>query len=238
MPKENFAARITSPKKMEIEEIPMPSINDGQCLIELEKWSVCGSDIRHAYGPVHSEEEYPMRHGGACHECAGRIIESKSDKFKVGQRVIVLPGADGPGGLVGYYPGDEDRMALVPDDGDLGEWVLCQPSGTVLYSCQQMGTILGKDVVIMGQGSIGLSFTAITSRAGARRVIVVDPQDYRLKWGKKFGWWLRRSRLCMLHHEPLLGLVRAGLRERRSTAKTAESTQRILEQEFPGRDFS
>lgn len=187
MPKENFAARITSPKKMEIEEIPMPSINDGQCLIELEKWSVCGSDIRHAYGPVHSEEEYPMRHGGACHECAGRIIESKSDKFKVGQRVIVLPGADGPGGLVGYYPGDEDRMALVPDDGDLGEWVLCQPSGTVLYSCQQMGTILGKDVVIMGQGSIGLSFTAITSRAGARRVIVVDPQDYRLKWGKKFG---------------------------------------------------
>ena len=187
MPKQNFSARITSPKKMEIEEIPMPSINDGQCLIELEKWSVCGSDIRHAYGPVHPEEEYPMRHGGACHECAGTIIESKSDKFSVGQRVIVLPGADGPGGLVGFYPGDENRMALVPADGDLGEWILCQPSGTVLYSCQQMGTILGKDVVIMGQGSIGLSFTAITSRAGARRVIAVDPQDYRLEWGKKFG---------------------------------------------------
>ena len=182
-----FAARIASPKKYEIEDIDVPVINDGQCLIKLERWSVCGSDIRHAYGPVHPEEEYPMRHGGACHECAGTIVESKSDKFKVGQRVIVLPGQDGPGGLVEYYPGDEGRMALLPDHGDLGEWIMCQPSGTVLYSCQQMGTILGKDVVVMGQGSIGLSFTAIVARAGARRVIAVDPLDYRLEWGKKFG---------------------------------------------------
>ena len=182
-----FAARIARPKKYEIEAIDVPVINDGQCLIKLERWSVCGSDIRHAYGPVHPEEEYPMRHGGACHECAGTIVESKSDKFKVGQRVIVLPGQDGPGGLVEYYPGDEGRMALLPDHGDLGEWFMCQPSGTVLYSCQQMGTILGKDVVVMGQGSIGLSFTAIVAKAGARRVIAVDTLDYRLECGKKFG---------------------------------------------------
>ena len=182
-----FAARIASPKKYEIEDIEIPVINAGPCLIKLERWSVCGRDIRHAYGPVHPEEEYPMRHGGACHECAGTIVESKSDKFKVGQRVIVLPGQDGPGGLVEYYPGYEGRMALLPDHGDLGEWLMCQPSGTVLYSCQQMGTILGKDVVVMGQGSIGLSFTAIVARAGARRVIAVDPLDYRLEWGKKFG---------------------------------------------------
>ena len=182
-----FSARITSPKKIEIEDIATPTIVEGQCLIKLEKWSVCGSDIRHAYGPVHPEEEYPMRHGGACHECAGTIVESKSDKFKVGQRVIVLPSSDGPGGLVEYYPGDEGRMALVPDHGDLGEWILCQPSGTVLYACQLMGTILGKDVVVMGQGSIGLSFTAICARAGARKVIAVDPLDYRLEWGTKFG---------------------------------------------------
>ena len=86
-----------------------------------------------------------------------------------------------------YYAADEGRMALLPDEGDLGEWLMCQPSGTVLYACQQMGTILGKDVVIMGQGSIGLSFTAICARAGAHRVIAVDPLDYRLEWSKKFG---------------------------------------------------
>ena len=32
-----FAARITAPKKFEIEDIAIPEINDGQCLIKLEK---------------------------------------------------------------------------------------------------------------------------------------------------------------------------------------------------------
>ena len=60
-----FSARITSPKKIEIEDKATPTIVEGQCLIKLEKWSVCGSDIRHADGPGHPEEDYPMRHGGA-----------------------------------------------------------------------------------------------------------------------------------------------------------------------------
>ena len=181
------AARISGPKQFEIIDMDVPDLKDGQCLIKLETWSVCGSDIRHAYGPVHPEEEYPMRAGGPCHECAGTIVESRSDKFKVGQRVIVLPGRDGPGGLVEYMNGDEGRMAALPDHGDISSWVMCQPSGTVLYSCQQMGTILGKDVLVMGQGSIGLSFTAICARAGARKVIAADLFDYRLEFAKRFG---------------------------------------------------
>jgi alcohol dehydrogenase len=65
--------------------------------------------------------------------------------------------------------------------------VMCQPSGTVLYSCQQMPNLLGKNVLIFGQGSIGLSFTMITSRVGARNVIVADVLDYRLEKAKEFG---------------------------------------------------
>ena len=181
------AARISAPKTWQVLDIETPTIQDGQCLIKLETWSVCGSDIRHGYGPVHPEEEYPMRMGGPCHECAGTIVESRTDEFQVGQRVIVLPSRDSTGGLVEYLPGTPDRMALLPDEGDIDEWVMCQPSGTVLYSCQKMGTILGKNVVVFGQGSIGLSFTAITARAGARKVIAVDPEDNRLDFAKRFG---------------------------------------------------
>ena len=181
------AARISAPKTWEVLDIETPAISDGQCLIKLETWSVCGSDIRHGYGPVHPEEEYPMRMGGPCHECAGTIVESRTDEFQVGQRVIVLPSQGTTGGLVEYLPGTPDRMALLPDEGDIAEWVMCQPSGTVLYSCQKMGTILGRTVVVFGQGSIGLSFTAITARAGARKVIAVDPEDNRLEFAKRFG---------------------------------------------------
>lgn len=181
------AARVIGPKKFEIEDVPVPEIIDGECLIKLETWSVCGSDIRHAYGPIHDEEEYPMRVGGPCHEAAGTIVESRSDKFKVGQRAIVLPGPRTSGGLVEYINGDERRMALVPDHGDISSWVMCQPSGTVLYSCQQIGTILGKNILVMGQGAIGLSFTAILARSGAKKLIAADLFDNRLEFSKRFG---------------------------------------------------
>ncbi len=181
------AARISAPKTWEIMDVDAPAIEDGQCLIKLERWSVCGSDIRHGYGDVYPEEDYPMRVGGPCHECAGTIVESRNDRFREGQRVIVLPGVDGNGGLVEYMASTPDRMVALPDEGSLDEWVMCQPSGTVLYSCQQMDTILGKRVLIFGQGSIGLSFTAITARSGARQVIAVDLEDYRLEYSKRFG---------------------------------------------------
>ena len=181
------AARISAPKTWEIMDVEAPTIDDGQCLIKLERWSVCGSDIRHGYGPLYPEEDYPMRVGGPCHECAGTIVESRSDQFHEGQRVIVLPSQGGTGGLVEYMASTPDRMVALPDEGDLSEWVMCQPSGTVLYSCQQMDTILGKRVLIFGQGSIGLSFTAITARSGARQVIAVDLEDYRLDYAKRFG---------------------------------------------------
>ena len=181
------AARISAPKTWEIMDVEEPTIDDGQCLIKLERWSVCGSDIRHGYGPLYPEEDYPMKVGGPCHECAGTIVESRSDQFHEGQRVIVLPSMGGPGGMVEYMASTPDRMVALPDEGDLTELVMCQPSGTVLYSCQQMDTILGKRVLIFGQGSIGLSFTAITARSGARQVIAVDLEDYRLEYSKKFG---------------------------------------------------
>jgi len=179
------AARLVGPKLFEFLETEMPVANDGQVLIKLERVSVCGSDCRHGFN-IHPEEEYPMDIGRPCHELAGTIVESRTDEYHEGQRVIVIP-PRGSGGLVEYLASDTDRMILLPDEGPLDEWVMCQPSGTVLYSCQQMPNILGKNVLVLGQGSIGLSFTMITSRQGAANVIVADPLDYRLEKSKVFG---------------------------------------------------
>ena len=179
------AARLAGPKHFDFVETEMPTPTDGQCLIKLERVSVCGSDIRHGY-QVHPEEEYPMAPGQPCHELAGVVVESRTDSYREGQRAIVIP-QRGSGGLMEYIVSDPERMILLPDDGPLDEWVMCQPSGTVLYSCQQMPNLLGKNVLIFGQGSIGLSFTMITSRTGARNVIAADLLDYRLEKAKEMG---------------------------------------------------
>ena len=65
------AARLTSPKHFEFVDVDTPTAADGQCLIKIERVSVCGSDIRNHYGPVLSEEHYPLPSGQPCHEVAG-----------------------------------------------------------------------------------------------------------------------------------------------------------------------
>ena len=180
------AARIVAPKQFEFLDVDMPQAGDGQCLIKLERVSVCGSDIRHGYGPIEPEESYPMPVGRPCHELAGVIVESRTDSYHEGQRVIVIP-ERGTGGLMEYMVSHPGRMILLPDEGPLDEWVMCQPPGTVLYSCKRMDTLLQKNVLVLGQGSIGLSFTMLTSRMGARNVIAVDPLDYRLEKAVQMG---------------------------------------------------
>lgn len=180
------AAQLVGPKLFEFIEVETPTIQDGECLVKLERVSICGSDIRHGYGPTYSQDHYPLGVGKPCHECAGTVVQSRTDDFNEGQRVIVLPGA-AMGGLAEYLATNPKRMIAVPDHGDLTEWVMCQPSGTVLYSCQRMGSVLGNSVLIMGQGAIGLSFTMLCATQGARQVIAVDLLDYRLQWAKEFG---------------------------------------------------
>src|SRR5262249_944207 len=42
-------------------------------------------------------------------------------------------------------------------------------------------------VAVIGQGPIGLCFTDLLVRHGAREVIVTDNHDYRLEWSRKLG---------------------------------------------------
>lgn len=180
------AAQLVGPKRFEFMDVETPTPKDGECLIKMERMSICGSDIRHGYGPIYPEEEYPLAVGRPCHECAGVVVESRTDSFREGQRVIVLPTGD-TGGLVEYLTSNPGRMIALPDHGDLTDWIMCQPSGTALFTCKKLGSVLGKSVLIVGQGAIGLSFTMLTSSLGAQQVIAVDMLDYRLEYSREFG---------------------------------------------------
>lgn len=178
------AWRLTSPKRFELLNVDVPSPKQGECLIKLEKLSICGSDIFLEYNTV-QEEKYPMHIGAPCHECAGVVVESRTDAFKEAQRVIVLP--ERSSGLVEYVVSSPGRMVRLPDWGPLDEWVICQPSGTALYACKQMGNVVGKSVLMLGQGAIGLSITMFLERLGAIQIIAADLYDYRLAKAKEFG---------------------------------------------------
>lgn len=56
-------------------------------------------------------------------------------------------------------------------------------------------------------------------------------------WGRKFGRWLRRSRLSFAHHESAFKLIVSGLKARRLGPAAIGSMRSILEQEFPGQQL-
>ncbi len=176
------AARLVGPRRFEFEDAPMPSPQPGEVLIKMEYFSICGSDLR-TYDRVLPEESYPLQPGAPCHENVGIVQESRDDRLQAGQRVIALQA----GGLQEYAAVPARNAIPVPDGADPAKWVLCQPVGTVLYATQQIGAILGKRVVILGQGPIGLSFTDFAARGGARQVIVADLHDYRLDVARSLG---------------------------------------------------
>src|SRR5205085_3850230 len=133
-----------------------------------------GSDLRF-YDRVLTESDYPLDIGRPCHECLGTVAESLDPSIQPGQRVIALTYT---GGLLEYAAVAANRCVPVPDSGDLALWVLCQPSGTVIYALQQIGSVLGKRVVVLGQGPIGLVFSDLLARQGAVQVIGTDLHDY------------------------------------------------------------
>ena len=182
--------QLTGPRKLEAADAPDPTVADGQVLLEIEHVSICGSDTHLRYEPTFAEEQYPFTPGMPCHEIAGTIVESKNPEYAVGQRAIVLTernaaGEISSGGLAELI--STSRVIPLPDYGGTDEWIMCQPSGTVLYSARRWGTTDDKRIAVLGQGAIGLSFTMIAANQGAQEVIAIDLEDYRLAKSTEFG---------------------------------------------------
>jgi len=177
------AARLVGPRRFEILDVETPAPKPGEVLVRLEYLSICGSDLL-TYDRVFPEEEYPLAVGRPCHEASGVVVESLDDSLRKGQRVVALTYA---GGLMEYVAMPAARCIAVPESVEPAHAVTCQPIGTVIYGVQKLGSVLGKRVVVLGQGPIGLAFTDLLARAGASQVIVTDVVDDRLGIGKLYG---------------------------------------------------
>jgi 2-desacetyl-2-hydroxyethyl bacteriochlorophyllide A dehydrogenase len=179
------AIQVTGPRRLQLTEVPVPKPADGEVLVKLEALSVCGSDMM-LYRHPQPEESYPLGPGTPCHECAGTIVESKSPEWPVGQRVIYLPALNLNGGAE-YVVAQPETLVSLPDEGDIGDWLMCQPWGTVLYALERAGPVAGKNVAVVGQGCIGLLFTMTLKQMGARKVIAIDHHDDRLQMSRNLG---------------------------------------------------
>lgn len=180
------AAQITARREMRLIDVPEPALSGaGQVKVKLEYMSVCGSDIYLEYDADLPEEHYPLAPGKPVHECAGVVVESRDPDYAEGQRVIVIPNE--AAGAAEFVVQTADRLIRLPEWGGLDDWVMCQHSGTALYSAKKWGNAVGKRIAVLGQGGIGLSFTMFASKQGAAQVVGIDLEEYRCEKALELG---------------------------------------------------
>ncbi len=177
------AGQIRARGRIDLVELPDPRApRAGDVTVAAETGCLCGSDI-----PFFSEAQaaYPLQPGLSLHEIVGRVVDTASPQFRVGDRVLAMP----PGllGCAERLQLRDDRLVPIDDALTNEAAVLSQPMATVLSALSTVPNVLGLTVAVVGQGPIGLLFDACLSRLGAARVIGIDTRAERAERACAFG---------------------------------------------------
>ena len=183
------AGQIAGPRRLEMIEIPIPDLEEGEILVKLQVGSICGSDLPYflfdTSHPALTGASAPLPVTLSLHELVGLVAQSRNERFKEGDRVLGLPTIPHRG-LAEYFVSSDDRAVPLPG-GQANRLVLSQPLGTVVHGCSKLPEVVGQTAVVLGQGPIGLLFTALLRHLGVARLIAVDLLPERLNVSNRMG---------------------------------------------------
>ncbi|MCU1492254.1 MAG: alcohol dehydrogenase [Acidimicrobiaceae bacterium] len=118
------------------------------------------------------------------HEIVGEVMESASEDFKEGQRVVGT--LDRNGGLAEVLLAEASKLMPVPDELDDVEAVAIQSVATVVRAASHFPDVRGLRAAVIGAGPCGLVFCHILKQRGAAHVSAIDPVD-RAETALSFG---------------------------------------------------
>jgi threonine dehydrogenase-like Zn-dependent dehydrogenase len=179
------AVQVVAPGKAEFVQAPAPALQPGHALIRTLILSLCGSDVHLLY--YAPPNEYPFDVGTTGHEMIGVVeaVDAPESDIRVGDVALTL--APYHKAMAEFYVAPVEDVLVLPRGRPLEHFLMAQQLGTVIFACKRLPNIVGKDVVVVGQGSAGLHFDAMARRMGAERVIGLDVKEARVAAGLQFG---------------------------------------------------
>jgi len=202
------AAVLYAKNDLRYEEVPTPEPGHKEVLVKVKAAGICGSDIPRVLGDA--AHYYPIILG---HEFSGEVaaVGSQVKSIVVGDRVAAVPlipcfvcsscqkgnysqcghysfvGSRIQGGFADYVVLPERNVVKFDKSVTYEQGVFFEPSTVALHGLKCAGYVGGKDVAILGGGTIGLFTAQWAMIFGAKRVFVFDIDDERLKLATKFG---------------------------------------------------
>jgi len=207
-----FALVKTEPGPgLRLETVPEPTIGINDVLIRVHRTGICGTDLHiESWDPWAERTIVPPLVVG--HEFVGEIVEVGSNvvDFRPGDLVsgeghvvcgrcrhclagrrhlcanaiglgvgrdgafaeyVVLPMTN----VWHHWPGIDPEVAAIFD-----------PFGNAVHTALSF-PVLGEDVLVSGAGPIGLMATAVVRHAGARHIVVSEPNAFRRELATRMG---------------------------------------------------
>jgi L-iditol 2-dehydrogenase len=194
-------AVISAPRHVAAVEADPSPLADGQVRIAVTACGICGSDL-HTFDGHHPFVTYPVYPG---HELAGLVVDvgpgvpatwagrrvviepsvvcgvcenCRAGRYNICERLRVM-GFQLPGGMAEQFTVSADRLLALPATMTDDQGALVEPLAVAIHAARLPRSLIARDVVVLGAGTIGLLAGQVVRAYGARRVVLTDPLPAR-----------------------------------------------------------
>lgn len=209
--RETMKAAIYAGKDaLEVREIPVPEIGEGEALVKVKYAGICGTDLSILAGK-HPRAKAPLVMG---HELSGEIVEVHREGargFASGDRVVAEPliscgecftcksgyayvcqrlglyGIDAPGAFAEYVKLPTDKLFKIPDSVTDFVGALIEPVAVAVHANRMADIKVGDTVFVQGAGPIGLLAALVARTTGASQVLISEIEPFRVSLAREFG---------------------------------------------------
>lgn len=204
---------IGAPRDLRLEPVELAEPRPGEARLRPLAIGICGSDL-HVLAGHHPFVDYPVLPG---HEIAAEVVAvgDDADSGWIGARVALEPslacgtchacragryniceslrvmGFQAPGGMADAFDAPVDRLHRLPDALSDAAGALVEPVAVATHAArlaeQIAGSLRGRDVAVIGAGTIGM-LCAQVARAAGGEVTLSDVDDARRELARDFGF--------------------------------------------------
>ncbi len=205
------AAYLNADKTIDLKPAEQPALQQGQARINVAWCGVCGTDLHIYRGHMDQRLSFPQVIG---HEMSGTVAEVADDitGLAPGDAVVVRPldpcgscgacasgnshicyklnfiGIDSAGAFQNSFVVPAHTLHKLPAGTDLKLAALIEPLAVACHDNRLGKVAPGENVVVLGGGPIGLLNAMVAQTKGARKVIVSEINESRLKLARELGF--------------------------------------------------
>ncbi len=210
------AAVYRGPNQLRTETLPVPRIGRNELLVQVAACGVCPTDIKKIqYGTVPPPRVFGHETAGTvvkigagpltsrfkigdrvalhhhvpcmdCHFCRHHAFAQCEQYKRTGITAGFEPAGGGFAEYVRVMPFVLSGVVKIPAKNSFEEGAMLEPVNTVLKAVKRLALLPGDNILVAGQGPIGLMFTKLLQLRGMN-VLATDLLESRLQLAKKFG---------------------------------------------------